>query len=91
MQYLPSYYENLQDQLRDVFDELSSRLDTNERRWILEWIDVGEYGLAMISLLEHLQRHRENAPESAIRKVSEIATRIGLEEELMRLLPPSST
>lgn len=85
--YLPSYYEHLERQLREVFDQLTEQLSEKERRWISEWIDVGEYGLAVNALLEHLREKRSITPPAVIQRVRDIATAIGLADEVEKELP----
>ncbi len=50
MKFLPSYYEALKREVSELTDQLVPVLSDDERRWIAEWISVGEYGLAVIGI-----------------------------------------
>src|SRR5258706_9639195 len=85
--YLPSYYEDVERQLNKVFARLRDQLSELERRWISEWIDVGEYGLAVAALLEHMGVRRAATPPEIIQEVRDIARAIGLEDDVEKQLP----
>ncbi len=88
MKFLPSYYEALKREVSELTDQLVPVLSDDERRWIAEWISVGEYGLAVIAMLENLRSTADRVGPQATARVREVALRIGLEDEVREYLPP---
>jgi hypothetical protein len=84
---LPSYYQKLEREVTELAEELAPVFSEKQRSWIGEWIKVGEYGLAVIAMLENLQTSSDRAPAGAPDRVREVANRIGLAEEVEKYRP----
>jgi hypothetical protein len=87
VKYLPSYYEELEREVAELAVELAPVLSEKQRRWIEEWIKAGEYGLAVIAMLENLHTSNDRAPSGAPDRIRELANRIGLAEEVEKYRP----
>lgn len=89
MKFLPSYFQDLERELRNLALELHSQLTDSERRWIAEFLDAGEYGLAMSRILECLQRSGNTTPSAIVEKARALALRMNLIDEVDEHLPPT--
>ena len=87
VKYLPSYYRDLEREVAELAEQLSKQLSDKEREWIDEWIAVGEYGLAVIVVMENLQKNRSEASDEVLNRVRELALRIGLDDEVNLYIP----
>lgn len=87
VKFLPSYYEDLEREVRELAQQLSPVLTLQVRGWIAEWIDVGEYGLAVTAMLEYLPTNADGEPRGALDHVREVALRIGLDDEVAKYWP----
>jgi hypothetical protein len=88
MKYLPSYYKALEREVVELAEQLAPVLGEDERKWIVEWIHVGEYGLAVVAMLENLHTSAPHANEGVAERVRELALRIGLREEVEKYRSP---
>jgi hypothetical protein len=56
-------YAKLEKTLRDILESLT--FPSEERGWVEEYLDAGEYGLAFEVICETIQKHRLGIPAAA--------------------------
>ena len=85
--YPPSYYENLEREVVNLVDQLAAVLREDDRHWIEEWLDAGEYDLVIATMLQRLQLTASVAPTGVAEQVRSLALRLGMHGEHEQFLP----
>jgi hypothetical protein len=80
-------YHKLLHDLHILIGERSPDLTEDEQTYILHFVDVDEYGLAMEDLLDILGKNEEPLEHAKYDRLAEVARAMGMEEQTLPLKP----
>jgi len=72
-------YAKLETRLREILESLT--FPSEERRWVEEYLDAGEYGLAFEVICETIEKHRLRIPAATYRAMDEVGRQMLLNEK----------
>lgn len=73
-------YDSVESELRGILSSLAGTFSVSERSEVSEYIDVGEYGLALRTLADVVVEERKHLTIHVLRRIECIARAMGIHE-----------
>ncbi|MCA9474117.1 MAG: MafI family immunity protein [Nitrospira sp.] len=73
-------YDSVEIELQAILSSLDGTLSVSERSEVSEYIDVGEYGLALRTLADVVVEERKHLTIHVLRRIESIARAMGIHE-----------
>jgi hypothetical protein len=80
------YFQEIEQQFRELLDSVAASLPVEQARWVQEFIDVGEYGLALEELCEALAMEGTSIPMPVYSHIRRVADKMGMPSGLWERL-----
>ena len=73
-----SSFEELKCELASLVDALAHSLSEAERGEVMEFVDVGEFGVALETLVDVIVEEQKELPQSAFQTILLLAKKMGM-------------
>jgi hypothetical protein len=84
----PGYYLDLEQRLRSLLAEVAGLLPAEDADQVAEFLDHGEYGLALETLADALTAQGRPVPRLAFASITGLVETMGMDDRSVRMLRP---